>query len=82
MDPTIRNGNIMLVNTADRDCGSLGIYLLDIGGDRLVRRVQRKHDGSLTLISDNATYEHDTLNKESAELTEVIGRVIWSGGML
>jgi phage repressor protein C with HTH and peptisase S24 domain len=82
MDPTIRNGNIMLVDTADRDCRSLGIYLLEVGGDRLVRRVQRKHDGSLTLISDNATYEHDTLNKESAEVTEVIGRVVWSGGLL
>jgi phage repressor protein C with HTH and peptisase S24 domain len=42
--------------------------------------VQRKHDGSLVLISDNTAYQPDTVDKAAADDVTVIGRVVWSGG--
>jgi phage repressor protein C with HTH and peptisase S24 domain len=80
MVPTIRDGNTLLIDTTDRTFSNFGIYVLEINGQRLVKRVQRKHDGSLVLISDNSAYQPDAVDKAAAEGIVVIGRVVWSGG--
>jgi phage repressor protein C with HTH and peptisase S24 domain len=80
MTPTIRDGNTLLVDTTDRTFRNFGIYVLEINGQRLVKRVQRKHDGSLVLISDNVAYQPDAVDKEEAANVVVVGRVVWSGG--
>lgn len=80
MTPTIRDGNTLLIDTTDRNFRNFGIYVLEINGQRLVKRVQRKHDGSLVLISDNNAYQPDTVDKAAASGVAVIGRVVWAGG--
>jgi phage repressor protein C with HTH and peptisase S24 domain len=80
MTPTIRDGNTLLIDTTDRTFRNYGIYVLEINGQRLVKRVQRKHDGSLVLISDNTAYQPDTVDKAAADDVTVVGRVVWSGG--
>lgn len=80
MVPTIRDGNTLLIDTTDRTFRNFGIYVLEINGQRLVKRVQRKHDGSLVLISDNNAYQPDTVDKAAATEVVVVGRVVWSGG--
>jgi phage repressor protein C with HTH and peptisase S24 domain len=80
MTPTIRDGNTLLIDSTDRTFRNFGIYVLEINGQRLVKRVQRKHDGSLVLISDNTAYQPDTVDKAAADDVTVIGRVVWSGG--
>jgi phage repressor protein C with HTH and peptisase S24 domain len=80
MTPTIHDGNTLLIDTTDRTFRNFGVYVLEINGQRLVKRVQRKHDGSLVLISDNAAYQPDTVDKAAAEGVTVVGRVVWSGG--
>jgi phage repressor protein C with HTH and peptisase S24 domain len=80
MTPTIGDGNTLLIDTTDRTFRNYGIYVLEINGQRLVKRVQRKHDGSLVLISDNTAYQPDTVDKAAADGVTVVGRVVWSGG--
>jgi phage repressor protein C with HTH and peptisase S24 domain len=80
MVPTIRDGDVLLVDTSDRRFAQFGIYVLKIDGERLVKRIQRRLDGSLALISDNPSYERDGLPPERAKDVEVVGRVVWSGG--
>jgi len=80
MHPTIQNGDLLLVDTTDRNCNSFGVYVLEIGGERLVKRVQRKLDGSLVLISDNEAYQPDQVSGEMLRDVTVIGRVVWGGG--
>jgi phage repressor protein C with HTH and peptisase S24 domain len=80
MTPTIRDGNTLLIDSADRTFRNFGIYVLEINGQRLVKRVQRKHDGSLVLISDNTAYQPDIVEKAAADGVTVIGRVVWAGG--
>jgi phage repressor protein C with HTH and peptisase S24 domain len=80
MTPTIRDGNTLLIDTTDRTFRNFGIYVLEINGQRLVKRVQRKHDGSLVLISDNTAYQPDTVDSAAANDVAVIGRVVWCGG--
>jgi phage repressor protein C with HTH and peptisase S24 domain len=58
----------------------LGVYVLEINGQRLVKRVQRKHDGSVVLISDNTACQPDVVDSGAASALVVIGRVVWAGG--
>jgi phage repressor protein C with HTH and peptisase S24 domain len=82
MEPHIRNGDLLLVDTTDQTFRNFGIYVIEIRAERLVKRVQRKFDGSLILISDNAVYQPETISAELAKEVRVVGRVIWRGGTL
>ncbi len=80
MAPTIRDGDMLLIATGTRSTAGNGMYLLKIGDQREVKRVQRKHDGGLLLISDNRAYHPETIDKTEADRIAVIGRVVWAGG--
>lgn len=80
MEPAIRDGDLLLVDITDRQFRNFGIYVLEVRSERLVKRVQRKFDGSLILISDNRLYQAESISAELAREVAVIGRVIWRGG--
>ena len=80
MQPTIRDGDLLLVDTTDRAASGFGVYVLEVAGERLVKRLQRKVDGSVVLISDNPSYQADLVSSELAAGLTVIGRVVWAGG--
>jgi phage repressor protein C with HTH and peptisase S24 domain len=82
MVPTIQHGDVLLIDTSDQEFAQYGIYVLEIEGERLVKRVQRKLDGSLTLISDNPSYERDFLPTDKAASVRAVGRVVWAGGLI
>ncbi|HET6605462.1 MAG TPA: S24 family peptidase [Rhodopila sp.] len=80
MAPTIKAHDSVLLDTAERKIVIDGIYMLNIGGQRQIRRVQRRHDGSLVLISDNQAYHPDIVENEAVSTITVLGRVVWVGG--
>jgi phage repressor protein C with HTH and peptisase S24 domain len=80
MMPTIRNGDTLFIDTSDKRFCTSGIYVLAIDGQRLVKRVQRKLDGSVRLISDNPSYEPEVLPPDHAEQIAVVGRLVWRAG--
>jgi len=82
MEPGIRNGDLLLVDTTDQSFRNFGIYVIEVRGERLVKRVQRKFDGSLILISDNGLYQAESIPAELATEVQVVGRVIWRGGQV
>ena len=82
MQPGIQDGDILLVDTTEHRFRSFGVYVLEIAGERLVKRVQPKLDGSLTLISDNRAYEAEHIPPSQASGVQVVGRVLWICGPL
>jgi phage repressor protein C with HTH and peptisase S24 domain len=82
MEPGIRNGDLLLIDKTDRTFRNFGIYVIEARGERLVKRVQRKFDGSLILISDNKIYQPESIPADLAKEVQVVGRVIWRGGQL
>ena len=82
MEPHIRNGDLLLIDTTDRTFRNFGIYVIEARGERVVKRVQRKFDGSLILISDNQTYQPESIPANLAKEVTVVGRVIWRGGQV
>ncbi len=82
MQPSIRDGDLLLLDSTEDRFRGFGVYVLEIGGERLVKRVQPKLDGSVTLISDNAAYETEHIPPSRAADIRVVGRVLWTCGPL
>jgi phage repressor protein C with HTH and peptisase S24 domain len=80
MDPTIHDGDLLLVDTTETQFHSFGVYVMEIAGERLVKRTQPRLDGSLTLISDNPAYEAEHLPPDWADTVKIVGRVLWTCG--
>ena len=78
MEPTIRSGDIVIIDPKDLNITKKAIYAvrLDSEGGCAVKRV-RVSDNHVVLLSDNPDYEPLVLNKDQVE-NLIIGRVIWS----
>jgi phage repressor protein C with HTH and peptisase S24 domain len=82
MEPHIRNNDLLLVDTTEKTFRNFGIYVIEVNEERLVKRVQRKFDGSLILISDNPIYQPEFIEPQLAKEVQVVGRVVWRGGSM
>jgi phage repressor protein C with HTH and peptisase S24 domain len=82
MEPTIRDGDVLLVDTAHRQVVKDAIYVVRQDSLLFVKRLQRLYDGSLRISSDNQAYASETVPKRDLDWLEIIGRVVWSGGRL
>lgn len=75
MSPTIPNGAPMLVDTSKREVRNGFIYVFNIDGDLVVKRIERLPDGTFDLISDNRNYPTRNLSRNTVTSMMVIGRV-------
>ena len=80
MEPNISDGDLLLVDVTDRSFRNFGVYVLEVRGERLVKRVQRLFNGSLILISDNRIYQPEEIPAGNAKEVNAVGRVVWRGG--
>lgn len=81
MEPTVRDGDILLVDTAPQERLTDGIYVLDVEGESRCKRLHRLVDGGVRIYSDNgAEYPPEDVPSGSVDLVRVVGRVIWVGG--
>ncbi len=79
MHPTLDSGNIMLLDLSDEKLRDGKIYALQVDGGLLIKRVQLRHNGAVTLKSDNPQYESYGLSAEEAKELRVVGRLVWAG---
>jgi phage repressor protein C with HTH and peptisase S24 domain len=78
MDPTLRDGDEILVDRAPRPLGN-GVHVVEVAGALMVKRLDAGRAGTIGLVSDNAIYPR--VDMPSGEV-RVIGRVVWKGGRL
>jgi len=79
MEPTIRDGDVLLVDTSIDRVRDNAIYIVVYDGLVLVKRMHGKFDGSMTLISDNAVYPPETIAAHDVSILNIAGRVMWFG---
>lgn len=79
MEPTLSNGDLILIDISSNYVEDNAIYVLQYNGTLLVKRIQRRMDGSVTIMSDNSVYSPETLTGHLVEQLNVIGRVVWCG---
>jgi phage repressor protein C with HTH and peptisase S24 domain len=82
MTPTIRDGDLLLLDLSVDRVRDNAIYALRIGDALVVKRVQRRLDGGMRIISDNQVYPPDEVSSRDATELQIVGRVVWHGGML
>lgn len=77
MEPTIRDGEMILVDTSVHDVGDAGIYIVVIDAEASVKRVQRMPGARLAIRSDNPAYEPITVDAQTE--ARIAGRVrsVW-----
>ncbi len=82
MFPTISDGDILLIDTAESQIRTQGIYSLMIDGLLVTKRCQISGKGKLVLTSDNPSYGPAEMHPADIEDLRVLGRVVWHGGMI
>lgn len=82
MEPTIRDGAVLLINKADREPRPGYIYAFSWDGEMLVKRFFKK-DGIWVAVSDNQDKEENPdIVLDGAANSVVQGRAIWMGAKL
>lgn len=77
MEPTLNNGNIIFIDRTKNDTSKDGIYAFINENGLFVKRIQKRVDGSLDVISDNKEYPMQIVNKN--DIT-ILGKVVSSIG--
>lgn len=79
MEPTIKDGDSLLVNLASTSPVDGKIFVVCLGEQLYAKRIQKRWDGGLELISDNKEYNSQVIPAAELEQLQVIGQVVWIG---
>ena len=82
MEPTLSNGDRVMINRADIQVSQPGIFVLWDGNGTVIKRVEYIFGSSpakVLLISDNSI--HSRYEVDASEIN-VIGRVVWAAKRL
>ena len=73
MNPTIYNGDYVLY--VPNEISGNGIYIIEVFGDLLCKRLEFKLTGDIVVISDNPLYEKEVFSRDN-ETLRICGKVI------
>ncbi|MDD2905421.1 MAG: LexA family transcriptional regulator [Sulfurimonas sp.] len=73
MEPTFSYNDIVFINRTKTDLGRGGIFTIRTEAGLFIKRVVRRIDGKIDIISDNKVYDTQTLHPNELE---VVGRVV------
>ena len=79
MTPTMREGDLLLVDTAQNSVSNEGTYVLRAGKGAIVKRLQHDLQGGLRVSTDNPDITDQQLSAQAAKDLDIIGRVVWLG---
>lgn len=77
MMPTIPDGSALIVDRSQNAIANGFISVIGVGEDLLVKRIRRRVDGLIELISDNPAYAPETLGPDALAQLRVVGRVVY-----
>jgi len=77
MEPEICAGDTLLVNLADKNLTSDGIYVINYDGGLIVKRVEVRFDTETILLkSDNKEYSPQEITPDRASQLNVVGKAV------
>lgn len=76
MADTFADGDTLLVDTGIFEVKVDAVYVLELGNELYIKRLQRRPDGSVLMISDNKQYEPYLIKPEEMDRFRVRGRVL------
>lgn len=76
MEDTFSDGDILLIDTGVTEIRIDAVYALELNGELYIKRLQRRPDGSVLMISDNKKYEPYLIDNGERHQFRVLGRVL------
>ena len=73
MEPTFSYNDIVFINRSKTDVNRGGIFTIRTEGGLFIKRVHKRIDGKLDVISDNSVYDKQILAPNELE---IVGRVV------
>jgi hypothetical protein len=73
MEPTFSYGDMIFINRSKTDIGRGGVFTINTEAGLFIKRLQKRIDGKIDVISDNKEYAKQTLMPDELN---VIGRVV------
>lgn len=72
MQPTLNNGDFVIADMTKKSSLDSGLYVIVLGMDFYVKRLQFMRDNSIKIISDNGTYETEIIQKQDIEIVGMV----------
>lgn len=83
MEPDIKDGDAVLLDMGQTEIVDGLVYAIDYGGHLRIKRLQKRFDSGLIIISDNSSkHPAQSLSPDEARHITVLGRAIWRGGAM
>ncbi len=79
MEPTISNGSIIFIDTSKNDLNKDGIYAFVSSNELFVKRMQKRVDGKIDIVSDNKDYPKQIVNGLDIK---IFGKVLGAFGCI
>jgi hypothetical protein len=79
MEPTLNSGNVIFLDTTKCDPNRDGIYAFSSENGLFVKRIQKRIDGKLDVISDNKEYPMQIVEKNEIK---IIGKIVGLFGQI
>lgn len=76
MEPTIRKGDIVFIDTTINCYIGDGIYAFSINGELYIKRIQKLMSGGYRMISDNQAYPSEIISDEIYTSAQFVGKFI------
>ncbi|MEA2028056.1 MAG: LexA family transcriptional regulator [Campylobacterota bacterium] len=73
MEPTLKDGSIAFIDRSINDITKDGIFIAATTAGLFVKRIRKRMDGNIELISDNQAYSPEILTPDEVE---IVGKVI------
>ncbi len=73
MEPTFGYGDIVFINRSRNDIGRGGVFTINTEGGLFIKRLHKRIDGKIDIISDNREYPVQTASPDEIE---IVGRVV------
>lgn len=79
MEPFLRAGDLAMCDRSTVPVSDSGLHAFANGDRIIVRRVQRRLDGGLLLLSDNPLYPPEAVAAADLPRLRVLGSIVWYG---
>ncbi|AMD42550.1 TPA: helix-turn-helix transcriptional regulator [Pseudomonas aeruginosa] len=78
MEPLLCDGDTVLVDHTKSTVQDAAVYVVRLDDHLYAKRLQRRFDGSVSIISENKAYTEMIVPKAKLSDLEIIGRVVWA----
>lgn len=80
MSPFLEEGDSVMIDLGQSDVIEGKVYCLRYGDELRIKRLYKRFDGGLRIVSDNKDYPEESISPADMTHISVLGRQIWRAG--